>query len=411
MKLVKVVIMLTLVIVLIILTFVLNLHGFIHKQFVTAQLKDQTFNQRNKHGKESRLFDNMEMYLRMTTSNETLPMFNERLLVQSLRYFWPDNPSIVVVLDNENLEDHAFGDSVKNQFPYPRVCFMDEPLVLGFSGKDRMQRDMFYPEMCTSNEYVAYVETDAMFITRVIPEVLFEEGKPVIIGIYGYVLDTIWESVARSTFNMFKTKEVIRCLANYPVIFKVEHIIQLRRYLENLHNMTLDSILIAKKDTFFSQFNIMCQYIWMFHRNEYNFHLQFQPWKSQPGPLPLAIEDDAYYKREVTPEQTTPFPRPTCHFKYVGGNWKSPEVYRDILKRSICFAGGFELCQDVCKYHNSSTVRKQMFYFDNIDWRWDSRCFEAQRKHYRDVAKYNSHAYSEVIRNACKEVDSLPWNP
>ena len=31
-----------------------------------------------------------------------------------------------------------------------------------------------------------------------------------------------------------------------------------------------------------------------------------------------------------------------------------------------------------------------MFVFDTIDWTWDNRCMEAQKRHYRELATYDS---------------------
>ena len=396
-----------------ILSFIVNFHSANINQFRNAKFEQNggLFKMTDSNLKALEIFSNMELYLRMTTRVSQLSMFYDKLLVQSLRYFWPFNLSLVVVLDNERLADHEFGNEIQKTFPFPRICFMDTLNIYGYLEKDRMQRDMLYPEQCTSKKYVAFIETDTLFITKVIPESLFADGKPVIIGIYGYILDDIWDAVARSTTNIFKTKEVVRCHASFPIILKVEHIVKLREYIKNLHNMSFDEILFSKKTAFFSQFNLMCQYVWMFHRSEYKFHLQYQPNKTKSGPVVSAREDNAYYKRELTAEQKQPFPRITCHYKYIGGNWKSQETYKNILKRSICFAGGFELCPDECQHYDKNALRKQMFYFDSIDWRWDKRCLEAQKQHYNDVENYASLEYSVVVRDACKEINHLKWNP
>ena len=77
----------------------------------------------------------------------------------------------------------------------------------------------------------------------------------------------------------------------------------------------------------------------------------------------------------------------------------------------MCFMGGFDLCPEKCKTFNKDSLRKEMFVFDFVDWTWDNRCMEAQQKHYRDVARYASPEYSNIIRNACNEVDTLKWEP
>ena len=108
--------------------------------------------------------------------------------------------------------------------------------------KDGMQRDLFYSEMCTSKKYVAFVDTDTMLITRIVAEMLFDGGKPIVIGVYGNVLkDGVYKSVAKTTAKLFKTKEVMRCMSYFPVVMKVVHLVELRKYLETLHNRQLMS--------------------------------------------------------------------------------------------------------------------------------------------------------------------------
>ena len=92
----------------------------------------------------------LELYVRMTS---TVPLFinlYENIFVRSMRYFLPDISSMVVVLEQEKPEDHVFGNFNQDTFPFPSICYMHNLAVPGYSGKDKMQRDMFYPERCTS---------------------------------------------------------------------------------------------------------------------------------------------------------------------------------------------------------------------------------------------------------------------
>ena len=353
----------------------------------------------------------MDLYLRLTTAKQALLRYYESLLVLSMRYFWPDHFSMVVVFDNERQQDHSFAENIRQTFPFPRTCFMDPITGIKYSGKDRMQRDMFYPERCTSKQYVGYLDTDTVFTSRVIPDMLFEEGKPIVVGIYGNISNSFWGMAAKTTAKIFKTKEVMRCMSNFPVIMKVEHMIKLRKYVETLHNMTFHEILQKKKVGYISQFNLMCQYIWLFHRDEYKFYLNFN--KKVTEGLSQGREDHKYYNQMLTPEQLQPFARFCVHYKYydVDGNWKSQATYTNLFKSSICFMGGFDLCPDKCTKFQRDSLRKAMFVFDFVDWTWDSRCLAAQQKHYKQLAKYDNPGYSNIIRNACKEVDNLIWKP
>ena len=108
--------------------------------------KHKTMNEQN----SVNIHDDIAVYLRMTTADEIFPRLYEKVVVQSINYFWPELGSLLVVLDAERTQDHVFGGTIQKSFPYPRVCYMEPIADVKFSGYDRMQRDMFYPEKCTS---------------------------------------------------------------------------------------------------------------------------------------------------------------------------------------------------------------------------------------------------------------------
>ena len=358
-------------------------------------------------GEEMSAYDDMELYLRMTSTVPILTNLYENILVRSMRYFWPDISSMVVVLDQEKSEDHVFGNFIMNKFPFPRICYMDNLKVPGYSGIDRMQRDMFYPERCTSKKYVAFVDTDTVFITRIVPEMLFTDGKPIIIAVYGREIGRVCLNYARTTTNLFRTKEVMRCMAYFPIVLKVDHIRHARQYIEKIHGMPFDEVFIKMKAGNVSQFNIMCQYIWRFHRKEYEFHFQLQV--KEPK-LPTSYRVDTLVMNKIISEkQKWPIARLCAHYKKVNG-WKTQETYRDLYRSSICFVGGFELCPEKCKAYDKTSLRKNMFSFSKLDWRWDSRCHVVQEEHYRILARYASEDYSDIIRKGCHEMDILTWS-
>ena len=357
-----------------------------------------------------RAYHDMEVYVRMTSAIPIVSKLYERVLVQSMQYFWSDITSMVVVLDNEKTQDHDFGNNIIGVFPFPKICYMDDLTVPGYSGHDRMQRDMFYPERCTSKKYVAFVDTDTMFITRIVPEMLFTQDKPIIIAVYGSESRFNWRDHAQTTTNLFQTKEATRCMSYFPVVVKVDHVVELRHYLEKLHGMPFDELLLKLKTERFSQFNIMCHFLWMFHRSEYDFHFQLQVTTTS---LRSSFRvNKRIIEKSITEAQRRPIPRVALHFKHSGilKNWHSKKTYTEYFRYSICFGGGFEECPEKCSSYNTTSVRMDMFKFDrDIDWRWDTRCMEAQKDHYRKLAKYASAEYTSIIRRACNEIYTLTW--
>ncbi|KAK3580293.1 hypothetical protein CHS0354_023532 [Potamilus streckersoni] len=353
----------------------------------------------------------VELYLRMYSNDYR----NYKTMVtRSMRYYWPGNASMVVVLDSENEEDHKLAKGLVETYPYPRICFQApvDPKVYRGRGHERMQRDYFYPELFASKEYIGYVDTDTLFVTRVTKDLLFEDGKPVIIGFYGRAFCGFWSKISETTATLFKTKEVMRCMSIFPVIIKVQHIVGARKYLEKLHNTTFDELYekyVVAIDSF-AQYNAFCQFIWMFHRDEYKFYFQLIPhtmdgeWHGEK--LSPGRQTPEYYEKHVKPEQKIPKARSSLHYRYFH-DWPNPVTYRRTLMSGLCYSGGFEICKEKCNFFNKTALQVEMFIFDFNDWTWDKRCMEAQKRHYASVQKEPNDTLRSAIQLGCDEIDSL----
>ena len=107
--------------------------------------------------------------------------------------FWPKeqwpNSELVVVLDDESELDHRLSTILENLPPYPKVFFEEQPKADMFcegdrrAGYYRQQYSNFYSDLYTNKDYVGIVDSDSFFMTPVVPENLFVDGKP---RIYGY---------------------------------------------------------------------------------------------------------------------------------------------------------------------------------------------------------------------------------
>ncbi|KAL3873294.1 hypothetical protein ACJMK2_036430 [Sinanodonta woodiana] len=348
--------------------------------------------------------DDLDLYLRMF--HKQVGRY-DTILVPSLRYFWPGNVSLVIVLDNESAEDHKVGENMSQRYPYPRVAYQEpiDPKIYLNIGHERMQRDFFYPEKFTNKTYVGFIDADTMFVTRVTETLLFEDGKPVVIAFYGKFQHKMWQHSSEKTLAMTGKREVMRCMAYFPVIIKVQHIVELRKYVEAKHNMSFDRIYQSVvTDEYFCQFNIFCQYIWDFHRDEYKFYFQ----KQQNG---LSIQagrvDQVYYEKHLTPEQKVPKPRASIHYRYHPKHTEG-STYNNIIKNGICFSGGFDLCREKCAHLNRSSLHLELFRFEFTDWSWDTRCIEKQREHYEAVAKIADSVSVDALLKGCHDVGTLP---
>lgn len=140
----------------------------------------------------------------------------------------------------------------------------------------------------TSKEYVGFVDTDCFFLTYIDREDLFEEGKPVINGRTGYHdPEDVWAQMPLGTyvftvlpffyqicqilpFVRYLTlgmNETFRCMSYFPVIVKTAHLKPMREFISRYHNEDFDIVFYKNISTRpYSQFGIMCTYLFAFHR-------------------------------------------------------------------------------------------------------------------------------------------------
>jgi hypothetical protein len=123
-------------------------------------------------------------------SGSIMELYNVFLIGYHL--FWPKyqwlNSDLVVVLDDESELDHRLGTVLNNLPPYPKVYFEKVPQQETFcsddrrAGYSRQQYSNFYSDLYTDKEYIGIVDSDTFYMTPVIPENLFVDGKPRIYG-------------------------------------------------------------------------------------------------------------------------------------------------------------------------------------------------------------------------------------
>ena len=354
------------------------------------------------------LISDFALYVRMYSQKRR---FYETILIQSMRYFWTIKAPLVVVLDN-TAEDKTFGKEISQVYPYPEICHEEPYNSTYYHGKGHVlqQLSMFHAEKCFSRKYVGIVDTDTMFVTMVTPDQLFVDGKPVIIGQFGSAADQFWYEVSTMTEVALGRKEVFRCMSYFPVMIKVTHLAEMRAFMAKLHQMDFNSVFRKLTAKPFSQFSIMCNYLWYFHRDEYTFHAQLRPstgvWKGEyTSPARHGV---AYYKENIPEKMMHPVTRATIHYKYMN-NWYKVDTYRRILKLALCHSGGFDVCPQMCKAFDRNAIFKDLFLFEFSDWTWDKRCIVAQRNHSANIDKLNKTETTNRILLGCQEVDILPF--
>lgn len=205
--------------------------------------------------------------------------------LRSFLLFWPlklSKTHLIVIIDDEvktNPYVHEVRlklDGLSDRMPggYEIVPTPVSEWYNG-SGYDRQQMEMFYADRYSKSDYIGFVDSDAVFLTYVDREDLFEDGKPVVHGragvsqYQGGILDLRMRGNALFT----KMKEPMACMSYFPVIIKREHLQEMRDYYAKVNGMTFEQAFqkyFPRKH--FSQFGVMCAYLFHFKREEYKWY-------------------------------------------------------------------------------------------------------------------------------------------
>ena len=360
----------------------------------------------------------VELAVRMNSNPAAVTAYKEWFL-RSLQLFWPEEwLKLTVILDDENPLDHVVGKNLSQLWPAPKIVYLGpgNSSIYQDNQRRRMFLDYFYPERYVSAEYVGFADSDTMFTTVITPQVLFRfadrKWKPTVQARIGEPYwQQHWECWSDVSEVILGKKEALQCMSYFPVIIKVEHIIGMRSYIENRTGKPFPEVfreVMLIENPHFSktfklindcvcQFSILCNYIWYFHRNDYDFHLEMTPDEKWKGQKRRASQVTLKYLKEIDGEFKVPKPRVAIHGRhfiennrYLSGSldtMKEPvhSYLERRLQEGLCFSIGFHQCPERCTAFDSSRIHKSLFSFEMFEWFWDKRCHEAQRIHYRNV--------------------------
>ncbi len=228
---------------------------------------------------------------------------------------------------------------------------------------------MFWADNFTEAEHIGFVDTDTLFVAPVDRKDLFEGDKPVIIGLYGFDDDPWWSQVPQSTANILRQNEVLRCMSYFPMIIKAKHLRALREFILKTHGKNMNDFFQSMDKEHYSQFNIMCNYLWYHHRNEYAWYVQeYEP--GVPGQSPGQVQ--SMEEAGIGPDMLYPKPRVSVHTNYhfVG---PSARVQWEILALGYCYdalATDSSAGLHWCRRHNVTLGPHNihMYHFELYSW-------------------------------------------
>jgi hypothetical protein len=239
-----------------------------------------------------------------------------------------------------------------------------------------------------------------------------------------------------------KQKAWLRGMANFPIVVKAKHLRLLREHISKIHDgMDFMDIwtTIRGDGGYLSAFCIIADYLFEYHRNEYNFHIErrngavdgeyapiYQPeWNSTY----IISKHENEVKEYYTTNNTVPRPRSMMHAgwypglghikgthvpprnKHPGGIMqpsvptKHTMLLEQLYTRGYCLAGGILSSplidsvtgnvimnwKDAClKYSITATAESQghwkdvELHFSMSDWSWDERAADEVKKFYKN---------------------------
>ena len=384
--------------------------------------------------------DNLQLYVRLNSSRGWGEA--RSYLLPSLQMFWPHS-KLLVVLDQEDPVERVFANNVAEKCKefqpvvvkgvtvppptLPGIAKRKNAWGVQFLGYYQGQMDMLYADKITTSKYVAFVDTDTVFTTLVTPESIFADSqKPRIIGMVHRTATGArdadqWRRMYAPTTEALKRPYTMGCMNMFPVVVYTKHLAALRRHMAKIHGK---SFLEAYVDVWshhplWCHFTILCNYLWYYHRADYDFHFQSavhwrQGWqnlqddganndasvfnKVNRSPLVRVSIHAAYAAPEfldVDKMITKTSPEKGFHLKE---NRYEPFLIQTLLVRGFCFAATSlcstsEACDRLRQVCRSVQFQREPFLpffrfevtYEN-GWFSDQRDIEAQRRYEKSLA-------------------------
>ena len=283
------------------ITLTLLPQGYWTDQFYRFQSKVNCWEHLVKRGSESTPWkskspavhtQSIALFVRM---GATVPKLRRQFYCVFLRLsvlFWPASlGKTVVLLDQENEEDHAFAKTLlthmKQHFPDRTFQVLYEPLpkdptVLNFAhpprspGYNRQLYSSFFIDLYTSDDIIAWMDTDSGFASPVTSESIFNGTKVRVLG-YDCTLTISWvKAWARTTENALGLPFVADFMTYFPVYIYRDTFTHCREHILRRFK-TCDFEEAFKKfyrRDFISPVSVVLSYAWYFERDRYDWNLK-----------------------------------------------------------------------------------------------------------------------------------------
>ena len=208
-------------------------------------------------------------------------------------------------------------------------------------------------------------------------------GKPIIQARIGTGGGDFWKDVPTGTQLALKLPEMARCMSYFPVIIKTAHFKMIRDYISRQNGKPFNEVFREfSKNNQYSQFNIICNYLWYFHPDEYEWRFWEDPpgWVASGNPNTAPGQTKNY--SHITFNNTRPIIKAFIHYRHHNDEFGRLPQSR-YIEEGYCFLTNFtdrSLCNQTDRLH------KTIFRFEGADWLYDiPGCLQAQNFHYKQV--------------------------
>lgn len=314
-------------------------------------------------------FSEIEFFLPIIPS--TIVYF-KNIFIPSYKIF-VDNPTCLlnIVLENQEQSNTAFLQEIKSQLNETNFKITFLPTIKAdISSFDNQQNVMLQGDRFTTRKYIAFVDTDTQFISKVHSFDLFVDGKPRISPLAGVQPGNPyfhrWE---KATDILLGKVQPFHSMSFFPVIVLRDHLPLLRQKVMNLHSVTsfesaLNKIGARKSEKHaFSQFSLLGAFLWYNHKNEYYWDLM-----SYIAVEKLFDPNGIHFKRVTEANVTMQdfefrLPRIARHYKWEGAEKDT------IFEKSICLAlRKKDKIPSFCSHYRSKTGKQSMWWtFEAVD--------------------------------------------
>ena len=205
--------------------------------------------------------------------------------------FWPAQfGKTVVVLDEESEQDHAFGNNLMEQinehFPNRKLEVLYESLPYDQSilrgklqfGYSRQLWSSFFIDLYSTDKIIAWMDTDAAFITPVTQKSIFNGTKLRMLGCECTMGLPIMKMWAHATMSMLGMPMLANFMTYFPVYLYRDTFTNCREYVLKRFNTTNFEEVWEKwyrqgELTMISPVNIVISYAWFLERDRYDWNI------------------------------------------------------------------------------------------------------------------------------------------